>query len=543
MKFLGCVLTGCVCMLLMVEASIPQQQQLIEEAQQRRELMLEEREAEYHKELQLKHEKKMAALRVEQQQRSRGKGRVTPINPDDHSAILDLYQSTGGPKWANNSGWMKGDPCTDIWFGIYCIDGRVLQINLVYNQLVGQLPSSLNRLSELQVIRLYSNFLSGEIPPGLFSLKSLQVLDVNSNQLSGTIPSRIDLANLTDLILYGNNIKGEFPTTFHAPKLQLLEVSSNSFSGNLPEGLSESTDLTQLVVSRNAFTGGLPSSYGSLVKLERLWTFYNNFDRPEIPESYRSFVNLVEIQADGLSGEMPQWIGSSWRKLKYLIVINGWLSGNFPESLCGCKDMISLRLFNNSLSGELPDCICQMEKMTDIEISDNQFTGNIPDNFQGCRSLETMYFSRNNFTGKFPVSLGELVNLTVIDVSTNGLYGTIPNSINKLSEVIANFAICFNMFSDIESGVDDFFKRIVDYTCLFYNNPWSCPMSTTVPKECSASCSTCNAPAQRQSCSTCVQKSPGCGWCQVGQNCLEAYNKRPDSYYKCKLGDWRVGGC
>ena len=502
--------------------------------------MLEEREVEFHKQLHYEQDKKVAAMR----RPHRGAYRDTPINQDDYDAIVALYHSTGGAKWANSTGWLKGNPCSSpYWYGIYCLQGRVLQINLVYNQLIGSLPSSLERLSALQVIRLYSNQLTGEIPPGLFNIKSLQVLDVDTNQLTGTLPSEVNLDNLTELVLYGNSIEGKFPNTFHAPKLQILEVSTNSLTGDLPEGLSESKDLTQLVVSRNAFTGVIPESYGSLTKLQRLWTFYNNFGQATIPNSFQQLVNLVEIQADDLYGPMPDWIGTSWSKIQYLILINGHLSGEFPQSLCNCKDMISLRLFNNSLKGELPNCICEMEKMTDIEISDNQFTGSIPDNFQGCRSLVTMYFSRNNFSGAFPGSLSGIANLTVIDVSQNGLYGTIPNSINQLKDSIAQFAICFNMFSAVESGMDDFFKRIVDYTCLFYNNPWSCPMSTKVPKECTATCSTCNVQAQHASCSACVQAS-GCGWCQKGQNCLETgSNQGPDTYFQCMPEDWKVGTC
>ena len=31
-----------------------------------------------------------------------------------------LYETTGGPWWRNNSGWMQGEPCVDQWFGITC---------------------------------------------------------------------------------------------------------------------------------------------------------------------------------------------------------------------------------------------------------------------------------------------------------------------------------------------------------------------------------------------------------------------------------------
>ncbi len=512
----------------------------IQIARHRREVDLMQREAEYHKQLHKEQEKMVAALRE-----SKKPLHDTSINPDDRDAIVALYQSTKGPKWVNNTGWLKGDPCVSpYWFGVYCAYGRVLQINLVYNGLDGSIPQDLTKARHLQVFRVYSNSLTGEIPPDMFGLQDLQVLDVNTNSLTGRFPSRVKMANLTQLILYGNQLSSGFPTVFDAPKLQKVEISSNMFTGNLPDSFSEATAMTDFVVSRNAFTGTLPASYGKLANLTRLWTFYNNFDKPTIPDSYRGMVNLMEVQADGLSGPLPPWIGTSWNKLVHLILINGWISGEIPESLCNCENMVSLRLFNNSLEGNLPDCTCNMHVMEDLEVSDNQLTGDIPDMFDGCKGMQTLYLSRNNFSGTFPPSLGSvsLVDIAIIDVSGNGLYGTIPNTINNLNETIAELAISYNMFSDIQSGVDDFFKRIVDYTCLFYNNPWSCPLSTKVPKECSVSCSTCNAKANHQSCNACVQSSD-CGWCEEGNNCLEGSSQGPEVYYKCKTSDWKTTTC
>ena len=521
---------------LLTSAEIKSVEKLILDAKHRREASLKQMEAEYHKQLHQKQEKMVAAM-----QQPTGPFKDKPTNPDDYDAVVALYHSTNGSNWANNTGWLKGDPCTyPYWYGLYCIEGRVLQINLVYNGLSGSIPADLTKASSLQVLRLYSNVLTGDIPAGIFSMQSLQVLDLNTNSITGTLPSQVSMANLTQLSLYGNSMKGTFPEVFTAPNLQIVEISSNMFTGNLPESFSDAPGLTELVVSRNAFTGTLPSSYGRLVNLNRLWLFYNNFDKPSIPNSYKSLGNLVNFQADGLSGPIPEWLGE-WRKLEYLILINGWLTGNFPDSLCNCKNMISLRLFNNSLKGELPDCMCEMRKMTDFEVSDNQFTGEIPDRFDDCKSLETYFVSRNNLTGEFPESLGIPVNLTIIDVSSNGLYGTIPNSINSLKDTIAEFAICFNMFSDIEYGVQDFFNRIKDYTCLFYNNPWSCPLSTDVPKECTAQCSRCNAKGH-DSCSACIPSS-SCGWCDMGKNCLSGDSQGPDMFYYCPPDDWKVGNC
>lgn len=539
MNTLVALALSCSVLSLVVVAKPDQQgqEELLFKATARRDAELELREAQYHKQLHLYQEKLVASKRA-----STASLKVTPTDPGDRAAVIALYQSTNGPKWFNNTGWLKGDPCTLPWYGLYCINGRVLQINLVYNGLSGPIPSQLTQATALQVIRLYSNMITGEIPPGLFGIQSLQIIDFNTNSINGTLPSRISMASLTQLSLYANQIGSAFPEDFDTPMLQLLEVSSNMFSGVLPEGLSNSPNLTDLVVSRNMLSGTFPSSYSKCVNLQRLWTFYNLFGNPRIPDEYQSMTDMTEVQADGLSGEIPTWIGTSWSKLQYLILINGKITGSIPNSICSLREVSGVRFFNNSLSGELPDCLCDMEKLVDFEVSDNELTGKIPDLFGNCKMLQNFYVSRNNLTGMFPSSLGYLTNIVIIDVSSNGLYGTIPNTINNLKDSIAEFAICFNMFSGVENGMDDFFNRIKDYSCLFYNNPWSCPLSTTIPKECSATCSQCNLEKNHGSCSVCVGVT-GCGWCETGDNCLEGSSSAAGEYYQCSAGDWKFGGC
>ena len=503
----------------------------------RREAALKLREEEYHKELHFRREKLVKSLRE-----SRPSVKDKPTDPRDLAAIQALYQSTNGPKWFNNSGWMQGDACTyPFWFGLYCIEGRVVDINLDYNGLDGDLPSDLSQATALQIITMYSNGLTGDIPHGLFTIQSMQVIDLNSNSITGSLPAIISMANLTHLALYGNKIKSVFPRSLDAPKLQVLDVSDNMITDYLPQDLSSSVNLTDLIVSRNQLRGTFPSSYSKLVGLKNFWTFYNNFEFPSLPDGFQAMTQLVNVQMDSLSGPLPAWIGTRWTKVQYLIMINGELSGSIPESICNLQGVIGLRVFNNSLTGKLPDCICNMKNMTDFEVSDNMLSGSIPDNFENCKVLENYYVSRNNLTGTFPSSAGKMPRLEVLDISSNGLYGTIPNTINSLKDTIAEFAICFNMFSDVESDLTPFFKRIVDYSCLFYNNPWSCPLAQTVPKECSVTCSPCNAGKKHESCSACVASSE-CGWCEMGNNCLDTSTSGPEGY-KCPLNKWQYKHC
>ncbi len=529
-----------VCVLLVLgimlfgDAAAADRRASFEQAQQQRtEKYFRAQETKLHAKVKHRLDKISASLRV-----PRNRSYVKQTNPGDVEALEALYKSTDGDKWSNNTGWMKGDPCTDpAWHGVYCINGRVLQLNLVANQLSGPLPTALAKATAMQVMRFYTNFLNGSIPTEIFTMKALQIFDANYNQLTGGLPD-ISMGNLTDLVLYNNNLSGNFPD-INAPMLQNLQLSSNVIVGKLPEGLARSKNLEQLIVSRNMITGTFPSSYGVFSKLQLLWTFYNNFDHPTFPSSWGGMTAMQQIQVDGLYGPMPDWF-SGWTDLEVLVIINGWLTGNFPASLCDSTKIQNLRIFNNSLTGQIPRCICTFRALTDIEISDNQFTGPMPDCIGDVLSLISIFFSRNNISGELPPSIGQLINLETLDVSQNLMYGRIPNTINNLRVEIAEFAVCYNKFSEIEDGLEDFFARIKNYGCAFYDNPWSCPLSAEIPKECGAVCSKCNTGSQHSDCNSCIG-STGCGWCSQGPNCLEGEAKGPDVGYRCVSSQWTYG--
>ena len=250
--------------------------------------------------------------------------------------------------------------------------------------------------------------------------------------------------------------------------------------------------------------------------------------------------SLQEIQADGLTGEFPSWIGQSWPDLHVLVLVAGKLTGQIPESICDCRGLQIFRVFNNSMTGTIPRCTCDLRKLTDIELSDNAFTGSIPDCIGDIPGIENLVISRTNVNGNFPESIGNLRNLSLFDISSNMMTGSIPNTINNLPE-IAGFFISYNKFSTVESGLGNFFNRIKQYGCGFYSNPWSCPISSEVPKECQAECSKCNSDDKHDYCSSCIKDSD-CGWCNEGPNCLEGSQDGPENIYKCLTNDWTYGG-
>ena len=511
----------------------------LERARERRMQEREQREISWLKQLREKD------ARILQQQRPR-KPSLKATNPGDVEAVEALYNATGGPNWSNNTGWLKGDPCQNLWFGLYCSeDGRILEINIVDNQLNGHIPEELTKATMLQVLRLYSNLISGTLPAALFQMKALQILDLDSNQIHGTLPETISMPNLTQLSLYINQLEGYLPTGWETPNLQILELSSNKFSGPLPPGIGQLKKLQNLTLSRNQLTGSYPSTFGQLSSLLQLWLFINNFDPSPLPSSWSGMTQLSNVEMDTLKGELPTWIGDSWRQLTILILVNGDLTGELPTSLCNLAQLQSLRLFNNSLSQQIPTCICELRALQDLELSDNTFIGPIPSCIGDIQELSSLYFSRNNLSGILPDSLGDLKQLQLMDVSTNMLYGTVPSTLNGLATEIVELSLCYNKFSQIEDGLQDLFNRIEDYSCELYSNPWTCPLPSYVPKKCGAECSQCNTAENHASCSACT-KDQNCGWCNEGPNCLEGTASGPDSIYRCEPADWSYGsdsGC
>src|SRR5437660_162780 len=91
------------------------------------------------------------------------------VNQQDSLALVDLYNSTDGPNWYFNDGWLTGP--VNTWTGIKVTGTRVTWIDLIGNNLKGSIPSSLGNLANLDVLALGSyavafefNELSGNIP-------------------------------------------------------------------------------------------------------------------------------------------------------------------------------------------------------------------------------------------------------------------------------------------------------------------------------------------------------------------------------------------
>lgn len=234
----------------------------------------------------------------------------------DSLVVVELYNSTSGNNWSDNSGWLNPGTQLKNWQGVKAY-GKVTEIKLSINNLIGELPVSIFDLDGLWELELRHNQLTGSLHAEIGNLKFLRTLDVASNQLEGSLPESITSLD----------------------KLDLLDLSRNQFQGELPNEIVNLTLLRYFVLDRNEFTGTLPDDIGNLNKL-LLFNVSDNLLDGEIPVSMGGLRELLilNLSSNQFSGELPSELGSL-EKLFALYLSNNQFRGPIPESFLNLSNL------------------------------------------------------------------------------------------------------------------------------------------------------------------------------------------------------------
>jgi hypothetical protein len=157
-------------------------------------------------------------------------------NIGDSLALVDLYFSTNGSNWTNNTNWLSTK--INYWYGISKNQlpydtTRVGEVTLSNNNLTGFIPASIGNLTWLRTLTLYNNNLYGTIPETIGRCVRLGGLYLWNNQMSGNITDSIcKCVDLNALYLNNNNFTGRIPDCLNQlPNFTIMGINNNLFDG------------------------------------------------------------------------------------------------------------------------------------------------------------------------------------------------------------------------------------------------------------------------------------------------------------------------
>ncbi|KAJ6309301.1 hypothetical protein OIU76_018822 [Salix suchowensis] len=214
-------------------------------------------------------------------------------------------------------------------------------LDLTDNKLSGTIPVSngtspgLDLLLKAEHFHLGKNQFTGGIPPNLFSsnMKLLHVL-FDSNQLNGSLPSTLELvqtlevirldrnsltgpilfnftnlSNLSELYLSNNKFSGSIPD-LSGKNLTYVDMSNNSFDASLiPPWFSSLQSMTSLIMEGTQLQGPLNATLFSPVRLQSIVLSNNQLNGTlDLGTNYGSKLVLVDLQNNSI-GEFVQGTG------------------------------------------------------------------------------------------------------------------------------------------------------------------------------------------------------------------------------------------
>ena len=235
------------------------------------------------------------------------------VLPQDSLALVAFYNSTGGPNWNNNTGWLTGPVST--WYGVTVEGNRVSKLVMYNNNLNGFVPPDIGDLNDLTNLALgYEPMLHGVIPPEIGQILGLKGLFIGNCAITGTIPNTIGNCSLLEFInIWETNLSGSIPPEIgNLDNLLTLDLHDNQIGGPIPPELGNCTQLQELRLNNNQLSGTIPPSLSNCNQIEILYLHDNNLTG-EIPYEFSlvsSYISLAfaNNHLTGIPPWTPNWI-------------------------------------------------------------------------------------------------------------------------------------------------------------------------------------------------------------------------------------------
>ncbi|CAO2210693.1 unnamed protein product [Urochloa humidicola] len=309
------------------------------------------------------------------------------------------------------------------------------RLKLAGNSFFGKIPHRLSLLcGKLVELDLSSNQLMGSLPATFASCRSLELLDLGINQLSGDFVVTVisNMSSLRVLRLPFNNIKGANPVPALAtgcPLLEEIALGSNELDGEImPDLCSSLPRLQKLILPNNYLNGVVPPSLGQCANLELIDLSFNLLVGP-IPPEVMLLPKLVDLVlwANHLSGEIPDMFCSNGTALETLEISYNNFTGSIPPSITRCANLSWLSLASNHLTGNVPPGFSNLKKLAILQLYKNSLSDRIPEELGHCNSLIWVDLSSNYFTGAIPPQLAAQAGLVAQETMSIKRYAFIRN--------------------------------------------------------------------------------------------------------------------
>jgi len=375
-------------------------------------------------------------------------------NPEADSLVLvELFNSTSGPNWDDNSNWLEEGIPIEQWYGVVTNhEGCVTELVLSRNNLEGLLVESIKDLRWLEKLDLSINKLHGNLPAGIMNLPLIDTLSLRNNMLSDSLPRNyIVNSPMRYLSLGTNHFIGTIPPELSRfSSLEHLDLSYLWFiEGPFPVEIYEMVNLRTLSLSGLEFNP-LQAEIVQLINLENL--YLSNMRLFGVPPYIFDLSNLQVLELSGsnlldfpwnLLPNVPQLqylnlsnnyelsgeIGPGFYQLPELVYFNAErcdLSGTLSPDIGNLTNLEYFLVWDNNIGGQLPDEIGNLTNLKYLMLTSNQFEGPIPASIGNCTDLEFLHLSFNQFSGDLPPSLANLTNLETLSLFDNELTGSIP---------------------------------------------------------------------------------------------------------------------
>ncbi len=372
---------------------------------------------------------------------------------NDSLALVDIYQSTNGRNWSNP--WQLNQKAT-TWIGITIENKRIVALNLNGRNLVGQLPNSLSRLSELRTLNISSNNLTGslEMLTSLSNLKTLSMAATNYKASYGNVPSMFgQMRQLMYLDIGQNGFTNPISDTtgfFLLTNLQELYVYSNNFAGLMQSQFGNFINLKKFNTASCGFLGVLPTSLRNLTQLEEFYLASNNFNS-DLGEVISAMPNLRILSASvnklGKNRALPTSLYNLSR-LTYLDLSNNEYEFYILPQISNLQNLEILLLNNNKLAQNLPSSMGNLSKLSTCNISNNSLTERVPIQIYYAPSLVSLNLSYNQIKDVLPTGLRLPSVLSYLDLSHN-LFQTEPLEVLPNSPIATQLTYSLNSFTNL----------------------------------------------------------------------------------------------